>query len=161
MRDDCPARSLRISVSVPNTVSTLDSTGLCYAEVDSSARMLAVCDAPSSSALHMVLHTSKLRACVAGLDVQDRVHAVLRKSLYGLPCKEPPGLYQTQRPYTNGPRSRKCSTSVPSLSSLTGSVVLRTSHQPVRTEDQMLERCGRYCLIATTSDPTQHAVYAL
>jgi hypothetical protein len=41
------------------------------------------------------------------------------------------------------------------------SVVLRTSHQPVRTEDQMLERCGRSCLIVTTSDPTQHAVYAL
>ena len=41
-----------------------------------------------------------------------------------------------------------------------GSVVLRTSHQPVRTEDQMRERCGRYCLIATTSDPTQHAVDA-
>lgn len=41
-----------------------------------------------------------------------------------------------------------------------GSVVLQTSHQPVRTEDQMLERGGRYPLIATNSDPTQHAVYA-
>ena len=38
----------------------IDPTGWCYAGVDSSARMLAVCAAPSSSAQHMDLNPSKL-----------------------------------------------------------------------------------------------------